>query len=199
MTIYGYARVSTTNQSRNNTQEAQIKALKEAGAEEIYFDAFTGTQKHRPQFDILLSILQSGDTLIVTKLDRIARSTINGIEIIEGLLDKGIVVNVLNIGVMDDTPTGSLIRNIFLSFAQFERDMIVQRCDEGRRVARQKPGYREGRPKKDISVERLKELLEMQQNGLIGVAQCCSELEISKTTWYHLIKELGLVENKQIT
>ena len=199
MTIYGYARVSTTNQSRNNTQEAQIKALKEAGAERIFFDAFTGTQIHRPQFDILLGLLQPGDTLVVTKLDRIARSVLQGVQLIEELLEKGVAVNVINIGVMDNTPTGKLIRNTFLCFAQFERDMIVQRCEEGRRIAKQKPGYREGRPKKDISVERLKELLEMQQNGLIGVSQCCSELDISKTTWYHLIKELGLVENEQIT
>ncbi len=192
--VYGYARVSSLNQARNNTQEAQIKALKEAGAEEIYFDAFTGTQKHRPQFDILLSILQSGDTLIVTKLDRIARSTINGIEIIEGLLDKGIVVNVLNIGVMDDTPTGSLIRNIFLSFAQFERDMIVMRCEEGRREARQKPGYREGRPRKEISIEKVRELYIRQQSGEITVAECYESLNISRSKWYEILKTIDFID-----
>ncbi len=193
--IHGYIRVSTQNQGRyGNSQEAQMRALEQAGMNMCWIEEFTGITRDRPVLNELMSLISKGDTLVVTKLDRIARSTIDGIEIIEELLEKGVTVNVLNMGIMDNTPTGKLIRSVFFAFASFERDMIVQRCDEGRRVARQKPGYREGRPRKEISVDRLKELLEMQQNGLIGVAQCCSELEISKTTWYHLIKELGLVE-----
>lgn len=198
--IHGYIRVSTQNQGRyGNSQEAQMRALEQAGMNMCWIEEFTGTTRDRPVLNELMSLISKGDTLVVTKLDRLARSTIDGIEIIEELLDKGVTVNVLNMGIMDNTPTGKLIRSVFFAFASFERDMIVQRCDEGRRVARQKPGYREGRPRKEISVDRLKELLEMQQNGLIGVAQCCSELDISKTTWYHLIKELGLVENEQST
>ena len=195
--IHGYIRVSTQNQGRyGNSQEAQMRALEQAGMNMCWIEEFTGTTRDRPVLNELMSLISKGDTLVVTKLDRIARSTIDGIEIIEELLEKGVTVNVLNMGIMDNTPTGKLIRSVFFAFASFERDMIVQRCDEGRRVARQKPGYREGRPRKNISVDRLKELLEKQQNGLISVAQCCSELEISKTTWYHLIKELGLVENE---
>lgn len=146
---YGYARVSTKGQARDgNSLEHQVKVLKEAGAEEIYMDAFTGTKAHRPELDKLLAVLSDGDMLIVTKLDRIARSTTQGIELIEKLLDRGVTVHVLNMGMMDNTPTGRLIRNIFLAFAEFERDMIVERTQEGKTIARKKENFREGRPRK---------------------------------------------------
>ena len=146
---YGYARVSTKGQARDgNSLESQEKALKDAGAEKIFADAFTGTKAHRPELDKLTKVLDDGDMLIVTKLDRIARSTIQGIDLIENLLGKGVVVHVLNIGIMDNSPTGKLIRNIFLAFAEFERDMIVERTQEGKAIAKGKKGYKEGRPKK---------------------------------------------------
>ena len=146
---YGYARVSTKGQAKDgNSLEHQEHALKDAGAEVIYMDAFTGTKSHRPELDKLLKDIQSGDMLIVTKLDRIARSTMQGIELIEALVDKGVIIHVLNIGIMDNSPTGKLIRNIFLAFAEFERDMIVERTQEGKSIAKQNPDFREGRPKK---------------------------------------------------
>lgn len=147
--IYGYARVSTRGQAKDgNSLEAQENALRSAGATIIYADAFTGTKTHRPELDKLMAIMQSGDTMVVTKLDRIARSATQGIELIQMLLDRGIIVHVLNMGLMDNTPTGKLIRNIMLAFAEFERDMIVERTQEGKVIAKQNPDFREGRPKK---------------------------------------------------
>ena len=147
--IYGYARVSTKGQAKDgNSLEAQENALRSAGAIEIYSDAFTGTKSHRPELDKLMVVMKSGDTLVVTKLDRIARSATQGIELIQSLLDKGVVVHVLNMGLMDNTPTGKLIRNIMLAFAEFERDMIVERTQEDKAIAKQNPEIREGRPKK---------------------------------------------------
>ena len=147
--IYGYARVSTKGQAKDgNSLEAQEIALRVAGATEIYADAFTGTKAHHPELDKLMKVMQSGDTMVVTKLDRIARSATQGIELIQGLLDKGIIVHVLNMGLMDNTPTGKLIRNIMLAFAEFERDMIVERTSEGKAIAKQNPEFREGRPRK---------------------------------------------------
>ena len=100
--IYGYARVSTKGQAKDgNSLESQEKAFKEHGVERIFKDSFTGTKKHRPEFDKLMSQITSGDTLIVTKLDRIARSTIQGCELVNELLDRGVTVNVLNIHVHD--------------------------------------------------------------------------------------------------
>ncbi len=147
--IYGYMRVSTNAQARDgNSLECQEQELKEAGAETIFSDVFSGAKNHRPELDRLLKIIQPGDTLIITKLDRIARSVMNGIQLIESLTDKGVIINVLNMGIIDGSPTGKLIRNIMLSFAEFEREIIIQRTKEGRAVARQKPDFREGRPKK---------------------------------------------------
>ena len=147
--IFGYARVSTNFQARDgNSLEAQINFLKEAGAEKSFSDVFSGTKNNRPELDKLLKIIQSGDKLIITKLDRIARSVIHGIQLIENLSDKGVIINVLNMGIIDSSPTGKLIRNIMLSFAEFERDIIKQRTQEGKAIARQNPNFRDGRPKK---------------------------------------------------
>ena len=147
---YGYARVSTKGQARDgNSLESQKAALRAAGATEIFVDAFTGTTTDRPELDRLLSEVQSGDTIVVTKLDRIARSVSQGINLIDSLLEKGVRVHVLNIGLLDSlSASGRLIRNIFLAFAEFEREMIMQRTREGKEIARKKSGYHEGRPPK---------------------------------------------------
>ena len=141
MTVYGYARVSTIGQDL----EAQIQALEKNGAETIYQEKFTGTRTDRPQLNELLSVLKEGDTLMVTKLDRFARSASQGSELVKELIERGIKVNILNMGLMDNTPASKLIRNIFFAFAEFERDMIVERTQEGKAIARQREGFREGR------------------------------------------------------
>jgi DNA invertase Pin-like site-specific DNA recombinase len=183
--IYGYARVSTKGQARDgNSLNAQIAALREACAENIFCDSFTGTKMDRPEFDKLKSLLRSGDKLIVTKLDRFARSAAQGSELIEALISAGITVHILNLGVMDNTPTGKLIRTIMLGFAEFERDMIMQRTQEGKEIARAKGLRVDGRPKKNISIERAKELLKLQRMGKRSVNQCCTELGISRSYWY---------------
>jgi len=147
--IYGYARVSTKAQAKDgNSLEAQEHALRSVGASEIYYDAFTGTKTHRPQLDALLEKLEAGDTIAITKLDRIVRSASQGIELIQSLLDKGVKVYVLNMGLMDNSPTGRLIRNVMLAFAEFERDMIVERTQEGKAIAKKDEEFIEGRPKK---------------------------------------------------
>ena len=151
---YGYARVSTKGQAKDgNSLEAQEKALRDSGAEKIYKETFTGRETDRPELDKLLKGLQAGDRLIVTKLDRIARSAVKGIELVDSLLARGITVHILNMGILDDTPTGKLIRTIFLGFAEFERDMIVERTQEGKQIARENARrhgelFREGRPNK---------------------------------------------------
>ena len=87
--------------------------------------------------------------MIVCKLDRIARSAVNGLEVIDALMHRGVVVNILNMGRMDNSPQGKLIRTIFLAFSEFERDMIVTRTQEGKALAKAaNPAFKEGRPKK---------------------------------------------------
>ncbi|WP_179877661.1 recombinase family protein [Bacillus pseudomycoides] len=141
---YGYARVSTLNQDL----ESQIQMLEKEGCENIYSEKFTGTKFDRPKFQELLSVLENGDTLVVTKLDRFARSAENAIQTIKMLFEKGIKVHVINMGVVEDTPTGRLMFNIMSAFAEFERDMIVERTQEGKAIAKLNPNFKEGRPKK---------------------------------------------------
>lgn len=161
---YGYARVSTHWQaSDGNSLEAQIESLNAAGADKIYMDEYSGRTTKRPQLDELLSVISSGDELIVTKLDRMARYVIEGSELIKRLQEKNITVYVLNIGCMDNSPTGRLITNVMLSFAEFERDMIIERTQEGKIAAkRNNPNFKDGRPCKfsDEQMELALELLE---------------------------------------
>lgn len=146
---YGYARVSTRGQAANgNSLEEQVNKLENEGCEIIYQEAFTGTKADRPKFKKLLSLLKEGDTLVVTKLDRFARSTLDGIQTVKALFEKGVKVHILNMGLVEDTPTGNLIFTVISAFAQFERDMIVERTQEGKAIAKQRDDFREGRPRK---------------------------------------------------
>lgn len=144
MTKYGYARVSTLHQSLDE----QTKQLKAEGCEVIYSEHYTGTTKERPQFQSLLDAVEGGDTIVVTKLDRFARSATDAITIIRDLFAKGIRVHILNMGVVEDTSMGRLMLTMLAGFAEFERDMIVERTQAGREVARQREGYKDGRKPK---------------------------------------------------
>ena len=191
-TVYGYARVSTKGQAKDgNGLEAQKRQLTEAGAEEIYSDAFTGTKSERPELQKLLGKIQDGDRLIVCKLDRLARSASQGVELVEGLLQRGVVVHILNMGVMDDSPTGRLIRQIMFAFSEFERDLIIARTSEGKQIARQRADFREGRPpvygkgQKDHALELLKTHSYSQVERMTG---------ISKSTMIRYKRECGLLK-----
>lgn len=191
--MYGYARVSTVGQQRDgNGLEAQREQLLAAGVQEIYSDAFTGTKINRPEFDKLIAKLQPGDTLVVCKLDRIARSAAKGMELCDELLERGVSINILNMGLLNNTPTGKLIRNVMLAFAEFERDMIMQRTSEGKAVAKAtNADYKEGRKAICIDLEMLREMKSRVDAGEITLVKCCEHLGISKRTWYNKIKALS--------
>ncbi|WP_310877823.1 recombinase family protein [Priestia megaterium] len=140
----GYARVSSQGQDL----ESQIRQLKREGCERIFSEKFTGIKKDRPQFKEVLDLLKEGDTLVVTKLDRFARSTVDGIQTVKELFERNVKVHILNMGLVENTATGRLIFSIMSSFSEFERDMIVERTQEGKAVARLREDYQEGRPRK---------------------------------------------------
>ncbi|TDL77386.1 recombinase family protein [Rhodococcus qingshengii] len=170
---FGYARVSTVQQDL----ETQIQALKNEGCDVIYSEKFTGTKADRPQFKEVLSRLEAGDTLVVTKLDRFARSTVDAINTVKVLFERGVKVHVLNMGLVEDTPTGRLILTIMSGFAEFERDMIVERTQEGKAIAKQREDFREGRPNKfkKIQYEHALQLLEThsykQVEAMTGISK----------------------------
>lgn len=156
---FAYARVSTRKQFRDgNGLEEQIAKLESAGYDELVVEEFSGATTKRPQLDALIQRLQMGDTLIVTKLDRFARSAAEGLSLINSLLARGVHVFILNMGLIDNTPIGKLITTILLAIAEFERDMIIERTQAGKEIARTKHGFRDGRPpidqkKKDFAAD----------------------------------------------
>ena len=153
--IYGYARVSSRGQAKDgNSLEYQVSELQKNGAAIIYQDIYSGAKIMRPEFDKLLNVIVPGDTLVVTKLDRFARTATQGSNLVDELLNKGINVHILNMGMLDNSPTGKLIRNVMLCFAEFEKDMIVQRTSEGKEIARLDPNYREGRKPKYSNAQK---------------------------------------------
>ena len=139
--IYGYARVSTATQGRDgNSLEDQVAALEKYGCQEIVKEAFTGKTMERPKFMRLLEVLQEGDTLVVCKLDRFARTAIEGVQVVRELFERGIRVHILNMGLVENTLTGYLILTVMLAFAEYERGMIVELTQTGKAVARQWQG-----------------------------------------------------------
>lgn len=145
MTVYGYARVSTAGQSLVE----QKNNLKEYGAEIIISEKYTGTTTDRPQFDKLVRSIKGNDTLIVTKLDRFARNTREALNLIDSLLQMKVIIKVINLGTIDNTPLGRLIVRTLLSVAEMERDLIIERTRAGKMFAKQhNPNYKEGRPKR---------------------------------------------------
>lgn len=185
---YGYARVSSVGQQKNgNSLDAQIELLKQRGAEVIVSECFTGRKVDRPKFTELLEKLQPGDELIVCKLDRFARSSKHGADLIQELVNRGVRVNILNMGIADNTSTGKLLLNIMFAFAEYEADMIAERTSEGKAEKRATdPDYREGR--KPIDVPQFAEYNAKVQNGEMTVVECCAILGISRAKWYRLCK-----------
>ena len=188
--IYGYARVSTRGQERDgNSLEAQESALLARGCQKVFKEAYTGTKMERPVFDELLSLLQPGDTLMVMKLDRFARTVIEGAQTIQMLVDRGVAVDIANMGRAENTPMGKLMVYMMLAFAEFERDTIMERMNSGKAVKRQRGEKCEGR--NQIELPDFEEYLELNRNGEMTVDECCATLGISRSTWYDRVRRLS--------
>ena len=185
---YGYARVSTDGQKRKGTSlEEQTKELQEAGAEKIVVDHYTGTKVNdRPEFGKLLKELQEGDTLLVCKLDRFARTVIEGSQVVRELVDRGVAIRILNMGLqLDNTPAGKLMVTMFLGFAEFERDMIVERTQSGRAARRREAEargevFQDFRPRV-MNDKQIETAMEMLDSGKT-YKEVCDLLKVSKST-----------------
>lgn len=186
---YGYARVSGRAQAADgNSLESQEEALRGYGCAEIVREIYTGTKMDRPAFTRLIERMSAGDVLVVTKLDRFARSVSEGTTMIKALLERGIAIDIMNMGGrFDNSPTGKLLLNVMMSFAEFERDMIVTRCREGKEVVRANGGKAEGRYR--IDTPDLSAYKRRVDAGDLTVVQACAALGISRRTWYNRLRE----------
>lgn len=142
----GYIRVSTKKQEQGTSLSDQRAVLQAEGCQVIYEDVYTGASMERPELDRLCAEVQAGDTIVVCKLDRIARTETEAYNRVVGWVRSGVRVHVLNMGLIEDTEVGRLILHIMLAFAEFERDLIVSRTQGGRAYKRATdPDYKEGR------------------------------------------------------
>lgn len=184
----GYARVSTIEQNLDR----QLIALKEAGAEKIYSEKITGTTTARPELQRMLAELQAGDTVIVKELTRVSRSTLDMLSLVEQITAKGSYIKSLNENWLDtSSPSGKLMLTVLGGIAQFERELMLQRCNEGREVAKSK-GTKFGRPK--INDKRIDHALELYKSGTMSIRKICEVMGVSKTTLCRRI-----AESKEVT
>lgn len=184
--IYGYARVSTAQQD----YATQIADLKKAGATKIFKDKYTGTTANRPEFDKLMTTIKNGDTLIVTKLDRLARNTQDALNIVKKMNAEGVILRVLNIGTIDNSPSGRLIFTVFSAFAEFERDLIVSRTQEGKAWAKaNNPNFHDGMPRK-YTKEQIDFAWKLHTQNHMSYSEISKKLGISKATIYRRFKEI---------
>jgi len=123
MAIIGYARVSTVGQSL----DAQLIQLEKAGAEKIFQEKISGVKKDRPELQAMLYYIREGDTVIVSKLDRIARSTKHLLDIVDCLQEKKVTFSVLNINLDTSTPTGKLMLTMLGSIAVNGHEKVGQK------------------------------------------------------------------------
>ena len=192
---YGYGRVSSKGQRLYGMSlEDQLEKLVGQGIdrEHILLDTYTGMKMDRPKFNEILSLLKPGDELVVCKLDRFARTAPEGAMLVRDLVESGVKVNILNMGVADNTPMGKVMVTVMLAFAEYERDMIVERTSMGKAHKReQDPNWKEGRKYKEIDPELLKKISQKQKDGLMTVDDCCRELGISRSTWYDRVRKVG--------
>ena len=187
--IYGYSRVSTVGQKKNgNSLADQRVKLIAAGAEEIISDSYTGTKMSRPGWNALIEKIKPGDTLIVCKIDRFARTASEGVAAIMDLINRGVTVDILNMGRADSSPMGKLMINILLAFAEFERDSIVERTQSGKAIAREKGVRVDGRPNKYNEQQRQLAIQLLQDGNSYN--EVAKKTGISRSTLIRLMREV---------
>lgn len=179
--LVGYARVSTQDQN----PELQLDALKASGCEKIFVEKASGAQRDRPELKAALDYMRDGDTLVVWKLDRLARSMKQLIETVEGLEDRGVGFRSVTEAIDTTTPGGRLVFHIFGALAEFERSIIRERTRAGLDAARSR-GKIGGRPKK-LSEADLRAAKAMLLDDEITVVQIAGRLGVSAATLYRYL------------
>lgn len=176
----GYARVSTADQHLT----VQLEALKEAGCKKIFREKVSGAKRQRPELDRMLEQLREGDTVVVWKLDRLARSTRDLLEIVETFRESGTGFQSLSEPWADTTShAGKMIMTVFAGIAEFERDLIRERTGAGRAEAK-KRGVRFGRPKK-LNIEQRTLALRLLAEGK-SIREVATTFDVHIATIYRL-------------
>ena len=178
----GYARVSTLDQNL----ERQLDMLRQYGVNRIFQEKMSGTKRDRPELNKLLAHVTEGDTIVIESLSRLGRSTKDLIELVELLKEKKVQLVSLKEAIDTSTPTGTLLFTLMSAMAQFERDVIAERTQEGLKAARAR-GRKGGRPRCDI--RKLQQALKLYDAGQHTAKEIQELTGITKATLYRAIHE----------
>lgn len=181
--LVGYARVSTIEQN----EQRQIETLKSYGCEKIFLDKVSGKDRNRPQLQSMLEYVREGDTVIVSEYSRLARSTKDLLDIVQGLDDRSITVKSDKEKLDTSSPQGKLMLTIFAGLSEFEREIMLQRQREGIAIAKAKGKYKGRTPvKKPNNWPDLYSQYMNRQFSLSKLANMCS---CSRSTAWRWVKE----------
>jgi DNA invertase Pin-like site-specific DNA recombinase len=181
--LFGYARVSTQSQNLDR----QIDALRDYGVspDNLFVEKVSGTTKERPELVKLQQFLRDGDLLVIESLSRLGRSTKDLLTIIEHFENKGIKVISIKEQIDTRTPTGKLLTTVLMAMSQFERDIIVQRTQEGLAAARAR-GRKGGRP--PLSQAQIKQALALYDSKKLSIKEICNATKMSQSSLYNMIR-----------
>lgn len=186
--IIGYTRVSTAKQSEQGTSlDSQENELLAAGASKVFVEkGVSGAKASRPELDKMLEYLREGDTLLVTRLDRLGRSMQHLVQLVAELKDRGIAFRSLQEGIDTGNINGQLVFNIFASLAEFERALINERTSKGREKARER-GKLGGRPRK-YDAKKVALVKKLHAGGDMSPKEIADAAQVSVSTMYRLLK-----------
>lgn len=182
--LIGYARTSTTDQAVS--LEVQVEALGALGCEKVFHEQTSARENAgRPELEAALDYTRDGDTLVVMKLDRLARSVRDLIDIAYQLKDKGAGLKIADLDIDTSTANGKLVLNIFGAVAEFERELMLERQREGIARARADGKYRGRKP---TARAKAPEVLALRQQG-VGATEIANRVGIGRASVYRIIRD----------
>lgn len=180
--IVGYARTSTTDQIAG--LEAQVRDLQAEGCAKVFSEQVSATQTERPQLKAMLDYVREGDTVIVTRPDRLARSTADLLSITKSLSEQGVILRVLSMQLDTGTPTGKLMLTMLGAIAEFERELMLERQREGVAKAKAEGKYKGRAP---TAQRRANEVRKLKAEGY-AVSQIVAQLGISRASVFRILR-----------